>query len=511
MYSNSNIDDSTNQRQRIAKILSQYHRDRQQRQQDQKQLQNLTETGGGRGDAFRNESEMTLNALGVTSDGVGKAVEGQREDRDSDKRKEEEEEIMDDEEDTLHALDRLLSTPDALDHLPQIRSSIDDDIRNLKVEIEGIKRGRPVGGEQLQEGEHDADWDLSIPTTTHISHVQSRIERLLSQITSIRERSREAETVVRSITEDIQRLDVAKSNLTRTMITVERWQMVVEATSQLKVLIEKKDYVALSHTLAAIDGLTVPLLQVVTKQIPMVSNVLKEIQTAKTVVKEMTANEFDRFFSSSSSATTLSNAADTSTTHNPASTIQSACLVVDVLGNDFRSHIIERYLSTQLKEYKRIFSSSGEAGQIDNTARRYAWFRRCLNTHEQGHDHLFPQSWQIARALTTRFAEMTKNDLVMILSGFDDGSGSTRTGAGAGAGQSGGRNTQKESLNVGVYLEAWQATIEWQQQMGRRFGMPVSFTSASASSSFLYIFVFTHLNPFPNAYFHLRISPFLPL
>lgn len=45
------------------------------------------------------------------------------------------------------------------------------------------------------------------------------------QINVIREKAAEAEAIVKGITTDIQRLDVAKRNLTGAMQTLERWGM----------------------------------------------------------------------------------------------------------------------------------------------------------------------------------------------------------------------------------------------------------------------------------------------
>ena len=45
------------------------------------------------------------------------------------------------------------------------------------------------------------------------------------QINVIREKATEAEVIVKGITQDIQRLDVAKRNLTGAIQTAERWGM----------------------------------------------------------------------------------------------------------------------------------------------------------------------------------------------------------------------------------------------------------------------------------------------
>lgn len=50
-------------------------------------------------------------------------------------------------------------------------------------------------------------------------------QELMEQINVIREKAAEAEAIVKAITGDIQRLDVAKRNLTGAIQTLERWAM----------------------------------------------------------------------------------------------------------------------------------------------------------------------------------------------------------------------------------------------------------------------------------------------
>lgn len=51
------------------------------------------------------------------------------------------------------------------------------------------------------------------------------------QINVIREKAAEAEAIVKAITTDVQRLDTAKRNLTSTIQTLERWEMLSESNS----------------------------------------------------------------------------------------------------------------------------------------------------------------------------------------------------------------------------------------------------------------------------------------
>lgn len=92
------------------------------------------------------------------------------------------------------------------------------------------------------------------------------------------------------------------------------------------------------------------------------------------------------------------------------SLIADACLVVDVLGAEFRSHVIERYVALELKEYRRIFRTQDEAGQLDNISRRFAWFRRLLQTHELEQGRVFPAPWKVSWHLLAKFAEISRCD-----------------------------------------------------------------------------------------------------
>lgn len=81
---------------------------------------------------------------------------------------------------------------------------------------------------------------------------------------------------------------------------------------------------------------------------------------------------------------------------------------MDVIGLDFRLHLIDRYVGMELKEYRRIFRTTDEAGQLDNISRRFAWFRRLLHTHEIEQGRVFSAEWKVGWHLLAKFTEITK-------------------------------------------------------------------------------------------------------
>ncbi|KAL0581905.1 Vacuolar protein sorting-associated protein 53 [Marasmius crinis-equi] len=233
--------------------------------------------------------------------------------------------------------------------------------------------------------------------------IQEMISELLGQMSRIREKATESEAVVRSITKDIQVLDLAKKNLILSMTTLKRLQMLVNALTQLEDLVREKKYGEIAQTLAAVKEISVSFKQYTS--IPRIMQIWKRIQDIQSNLRTLIDQDFDMFYLQ-----------DPAKPIRP-TVISDACQVVDVLGPDVRSHLIERYVALELKEYRRIFRTSDEAGQLDNISRRFAWFRRSLQTHELEQGRVFPGSWRMEWHLLAKFTEVTRDDITSLLSG----------------------------------------------------------------------------------------------
>lgn len=126
--------------------------------------------------------------------------------------------------------------------------------------------------------------------------------------------------------------------------------------------------------------------------------------------------------------------------------VPDAALAVDAIGLEAINALLDWYCTLQLREYRRIFRATDEAGQLDNVSRRFAWFRRVLKQHDEEHAGGFLEKWQAARALTARFADITRDDLKSALI------------------------RERPKLQVNTLLEALQATMEYEAQASKRFG-----------------------------------------
>ncbi|KAF9523511.1 Vps53-like protein [Crepidotus variabilis] len=231
--------------------------------------------------------------------------------------------------------------------------------------------------------------------------IQEMISDLLGQMSLIREKATESEAVVRNITKDIQVLDLAKKNLITSMTMMKRLQMLVNALTQLEDFIKEKQYAEVAQTLAAIKEISV-IFKTYTA-VPHINRVWKRIQEIQQQLRTQLDADFDAFYLQDGNKQLKS------------TLISEACKVVDTLGPDVRFHLIERFVALELKEYRRIFRTNDEAGQLDNLSRRFAWFRRLLQTHELEQGRVFPSDWKVSWFLLTKFTEITRDDVKTLL------------------------------------------------------------------------------------------------
>ncbi|KAK4704757.1 vacuolar protein sorting-associated protein 53, partial [Phenoliferia sp. Uapishka_3] len=322
-------------------------------------------------------------------------------------------------------LNDLIPNEQALAQSPLVALLLRAKIQDLRIEIDDLRR-------QLEE---DQDQDK-------MEVIQELIGDLLSQVTGIRDAATESEVVVRDITRDIQSLDSAKKNLIASMNALKRFQMLVNAFDQLTRLAKSRRYRETAQALGAVKQLSLYFKGFV--NVDRVAAVSRGVQEVQGVLRVQIMREFEAAF-----ANEVSRAGKNAQ-------LQDACLVVDALGEDAKASLLSWYSLLLLRDYRRIFGSSSEAGQLDNISRRFAWFRRVLKTHEDENAIIFPPSWNVGAVLAGGFSEVTGNDLKSVLA------------------------RSSPSLQVGLLLEALQQTTDFEHELSRKYSM--SFESIAALS-----------------------------
>ena len=309
-----------------------------------------------------------------------------------------------DEQLTLAAIDRVQAV------LRRQAQSCRDHIRQLTAEL---------------ESEIDAN---------RMTQVQQAIAALLEQLLLIREKARESENVVKEITRDIRSLDIAKRNVVSSMTALKRLQMLVNGVDQLQRLADTKRYREAASALQAVRSLLDFFHSY--RGVERIASAWKQVNELQNHLRILIMKDYENFF-----------------LHDPNRAVRStnlpeSALVIDAIGTEAKSALIDWYCSLQLREYRRIFRATDEAGQLDNVSRRFAWFRRVLKIHEDEHASAFLDHWKTERWLLRRFADVTKDDLRSVLI------------------------REQSRLNVSTLMEALNSTLEFEATMSRKYNAP---------------------------------------
>ncbi|KEP51271.1 vacuolar sorting-associated-like protein [Rhizoctonia solani 123E] len=342
--------------------------------------------------------------------------------------------------DAVASLNELFPDEASLARASEIQEKLHHDVVQIQTEIDALRA-------ELRKDQEPARMQL----------IQELIAELLAQMSRIREKATESEAIVRDITKDIQILDLAKRNLALSVTSLKRFQMLVNALGQLETMVKEKQYKEIAQTLGAVKEIALFFKPYST--IERISIATKRLQELQGSVRGSVEKDFDDFFLQDPSRPIKQSA------------ISEACLVVDVLGDEVRNAILDRYAALELKEYRRIFRNTDEAGQLDNLSRRFAYFRRVLAAHDTERARAFPQTWKVGEHLTACFASATRGDLVV---GLENAAEKAATLGGA---PKKGRKEEQENkagvpvLTVSLLVESLAQTREFENTMAQKFGV----------------------------------------
>ncbi|PWN35464.1 uncharacterized protein FA14DRAFT_164344 [Meira miltonrushii] len=302
-----------------------------------------------------------------------------------------------------------------------------------------------------QEGDDVQDGDFEESSISHLSShdLDQKVQTLFQQLSVIREKAHKSEEIVRDITRDIRMLDTCKRNVVNSMTALKRLQMLVNAVSQLERLTKASRFREASSSLSAVKSLQSSFKGFA--GVERVASIQREVSALQKELGDKARAEIESHF--------------TNDANRPLRTtsVPDAALVIDALGAEAKQSLIDFYTTYQLREYRRIFRATDEAGQLDNVARRFAWFRRILKTYDEEHSAVFEEGpikkWNVAGELLRKFTEITRQDIRSVL---------IRT---------------QGKLQVPVLLEALSASLEFERSMSQRFGMPFAQLSAGSNAA----------------------------
>ena len=128
--------------------------------------------------------------------------------------------------------------------------------------------------------------------------------------------------------------------------------------------------------------------------------------------------------------------------------LHEACFALDAIGEKAVNDLRTWFVSYMLEPYQDLFAPGKPDANLENTKRRFAWFKRILKDATEGQNALFdifPSSWQMDQLQTNEFCRITKLHLDQIL------------------------NENQSQYDVSQIIEAMQKTIEFEAELVKRY------------------------------------------
>ncbi|KAF9540142.1 Vacuolar protein sorting-associated protein 53 [Mortierella hygrophila] len=317
---------------------------------------------------------------------------------------------------SVEYINKIFPNEHSLSTVDQVLARLQAKAKQVQEELRELTRAQTDGGQKGQE---------------EVEAAKKGIEMLFFKIKEIKEKATQSEQMVQEITQDIKSLDYAKRHLTTSITTLKRLQMLVTAVDQLKAMAQRKQYRETAQLLEAV----LQLIQYFRtfQNVRQIAELTESVAKLQSELERDIVKDFEHGFTQE--GILVGNIGQ----------LASACLVIDILGDDVRQNLIEWYCKLQLRAYRSVFKPNEEVSALDNTSRRYAWLKRLLKIHDEEHAHIFPASWDVSRILCLQFCQITRVDLTDILA----------------------RSTS--TADVPLLLQVLQLTLEFESQLETRF------------------------------------------
>ncbi|SCV05514.1 LANO_0H09164g1_1 [Lachancea nothofagi CBS 11611] len=271
------------------------------------------------------------------------------------------------------------------------------------------------------------------------SDLSASFGSLLSEVDGITSLSRDTEATISKLTRDISYLDNAKRNLTQSMTLFQNLQLLSEAYFQCRQLLDCNDFKAMRSPYSLMSGLLEFFKNY--KSVEEIGIFMGKISRLQTETLARIKKTYQKLLSSPS----LSEA-DTSESMLK----DGACELLET-NSGAKAELIDWSVNKLLYEITEIFQVNDEAGSLENLSRRYAYFKKVLNSFNSDFSQFFPKSWDIPIKLTSRFYATTRKDLEILL-----------------------KRELKDQPSIDLFMGSLQTTLEFEKYMDVKFANRLS-------------------------------------
>lgn len=309
--------------------------------------------------------------------------------------------------DAVSYIDNLLPDDGSLMNVPLLMQKIQSRMQSTTMTLRDAVRSYSSTGNNNDE---------------ILNETRDSINVLSNRIQNIHNQAIETESVITQICKGIKPLDNAKKNLTSTVTTLRRLQMMVTTIKQLEINIKQVNYSACAANILALTTFIDDFKKY--QSAPQLEPLLSKFYDLKRVLRNKINTEW---------ATKISTGASSELS-------LPICEVIDSYAGDFRSSTIEDFCEKFLAPYEDAFRDSG----LSEIHSRYDWFVHHANFFNKTYQKSFPKDWRMLYNLARSFCAKTTRHVNRILK-------------------------NQAQLNVKQYLHAFELTVKFEQKLSELF------------------------------------------
>jgi hypothetical protein len=260
-----------------------------------------------------------------------------------------------------------------------------------------------------------------------LSDAQVSVTDLFEKIKDIKEKSLEADRMIKGIQEGIGDLDVARHNITITIKALGQLNNIIMKIEQIKQMIESRQYSDVAHSLESVNELLGKFNEY--KNVPKIQQLHEEVQKIKVTLRTQLFNEFQREISN--------------LTGQEKKNLASAAKVIDTLG--IRADFIHDFSQQQLGYYDMEFVKRSEAAKLEHIDRRFTWLMTLLTSFHNNYSTIFPAAWKVDEVLAEDLCFRTREGVHAVM------------------------EASKSTLDPNVMKKALKKTVTFENEIGKIF------------------------------------------
>ncbi|PRP88723.1 heat-intolerant 1 [Planoprotostelium fungivorum] len=263
------------------------------------------------------------------------------------------------------------------------------------------------------------------------------IRSLFESIGTIKAKAIESEALLTELCSDVKSLDYAKRNLTATISTLKKLQILISYMKLLKSNVAKKDYDGASKLLQAVLQLTITFENY--QHIPKIRQITTDVDQITTELKSFAWREFENYLKPGSTSTS--------------GTLKDACKAIEAMGPAVQKEFSLWFVRQTLLPYGNMFKLGAEGVTLEGIDRRFEWLfsERGLGFHmyENKHSKIFPKEWNMTELFTEEFCFLTRQQLNELL------------------------ESERGNLNTDTLIKVIHTTIQFEKSLLAKFGAQI--------------------------------------